>query len=206
MAPINIQSQDYRDLLDIIDCLPSQGLDRYVALPEIIVCGDQSSGKSSDGLCTRFATELILRRHPEASVVVSIKPYHTRSDSEKEKLLAFTATLDAENPDVGPVIEAANEAMGLVDGKVDGEDGSSSSSRHFSNDVLRIELSGPNQQYLTLVDLPGLFLSSNSKQSADEAPVVHQIVTEYMKRPRSIILAVVSNLQTKSSYEAFMNV
>lgn len=209
MAPINIQSQDYRDLLDIIDSLRSQGLDRYVALPEIIVCGDQSSGKSSvleaisglsfptkDSLCTRFPTELILRRHPEASVVVTIKPHHSRSDSEKEKLLAFTATLDAENPDVGPVIEAAKVAMGLVDGDVSSDGGSGGSSgnanRRFSSDVLRIELSGPKQQHLTLVDLPGLFLAGNSTQSVDEAPVVRQIVTDYMTRPRSIILAVVS--------------
>jgi len=69
------QSKDHRDLLDILDRLRSQGLSRFVDLPQIIVCGDQSSGKSSvleaisgmsfpakDNLCTRFATELILRR------------------------------------------------------------------------------------------------------------------------------------------------
>ncbi len=52
-------------------------------LPQIIVCGDQSSGKSSvleaisgisfptkDNLCTRFAIELILRRSPTISIKV----------------------------------------------------------------------------------------------------------------------------------------
>lgn len=197
MAPINIQSQDYRDLLDIIDSLRSQGLDRYVALPEIIVCGDQSSGKSSvleaisglsfptkDNRCTRFATELILRRHPVASIAVSIVPHHSRSASEKEKLHAFTAEVDVENPDVGPVID------GDVD--VDVDVGFGTSSRRFSNDVLRIELSGPKQQHLTLVDLPGLFQAGNAEQSADEAPIVRKLVLDYMTRPRSIILAVVS--------------
>ncbi|KAL1897943.1 hypothetical protein Sste5346_003795 [Sporothrix stenoceras] len=210
MAPFNIQSQDYRDLLDIIDSLRSQGLDRYVALPEIIVCGDQSSGKSSvleaisglsfptkDNLCTRFATELILRRHPAANISVSIVPHHSRTASEKAKLHAFTAIVDAENPDVGPVIEAAKLAMGLADSD-DGDDvykGSGSSvttSRRFSNDILRIELSGPKQQHLTLVDLPGLFEAGNAEQSADEAPIVRKLVLDYMTRPRSIILAVVS--------------
>lgn len=34
-------------LLDSIDTLRSQGISHYVSLPQIIVCGDQSSGKSS---------------------------------------------------------------------------------------------------------------------------------------------------------------
>ncbi|CAK7202892.1 hypothetical protein SEUCBS139899_005619 [Sporothrix eucalyptigena] len=198
MGLINIQSQDCRDLLDIIDNLRSQGLDRYVPLPEIIVCGDQSSGKSSvleaisglsfpskDCLCTRFATELVLRRDAAVSISVSIVPHHSRTDVEKQLLLAFHADLDAEEPDIGPVIEAAKTAMGLVDGDVVG-------GRQFSNDVLRIEMSGPKQQHLTLVDLPGLFHSGSATQSVNEAPVVRELVLEYMKRPRSIILAVVS--------------
>ncbi|CAK7273324.1 hypothetical protein SEPCBS119000_005595 [Sporothrix epigloea] len=198
MVTINIQSQEYRDLLDVIDRLRSQGLDRYVPLPEIIVCGDQSSGKSSvleaisglsfpskDSLCTRFATELILRRHHEASIAVSILPHHSRSDTEKESLQAFHADLDAANPDIGPVIEAAKVAMGLVDGELPG-------GHRFSNDVLRIEMSGPTQQHLTLVDLPGLFHSGGSGQSVDDAPVVRQLVMDYIKRRNSIILVVVS--------------
>src|SRR5437764_9960847 len=75
MASVALQSKDHRDLLDIIDKLRSKGISRYVDLPEIIVYGDQSAGKSSvleaisgmafptkDNLCTRFATELVLRR------------------------------------------------------------------------------------------------------------------------------------------------
>ncbi|KAI1159503.1 P-loop containing nucleoside triphosphate hydrolase protein [Nemania serpens] len=74
-----LQNEDHQNILDVIDTLRSQGIGRYVDLPQIIVCGDQSSGKSSileaisglsfptkDNLCTRFATELILRRSPES--------------------------------------------------------------------------------------------------------------------------------------------
>jgi hypothetical protein len=51
-----LQSKDHRDLLDIIDklpsqriidTLPSQRIGQFVDLPQIIVCGDQSSDKSS---------------------------------------------------------------------------------------------------------------------------------------------------------------
>lgn len=47
MGSVALQSKDHRDLLDIIDRLRTEGISRYVDLPEIIVCGEQSAGKSS---------------------------------------------------------------------------------------------------------------------------------------------------------------
>jgi GTP1/Obg family GTP-binding protein len=44
---VSLQSKDHEDLLNIIDLLRSQGISRYVDLPQLIVCGEQSSGKSS---------------------------------------------------------------------------------------------------------------------------------------------------------------
>jgi GTPase SAR1 family protein len=65
----SLQSENHKFLLDTIDRLRSQGVSHYVALPQIVVCGDQSCGKSSvlqaisglpfpikDTLCTRVAT------------------------------------------------------------------------------------------------------------------------------------------------------
>ncbi|EPE09308.1 interferon-induced gtp-binding protein mx [Ophiostoma piceae UAMH 11346] len=209
MTHVHIQSQESRDLLDIIDSLRSQGLGGYVNLPQIIVCGDQSSGKSSvleaisglsfptkDNLCTRFATELILRRDPVVKVDVSILPHHSRTEAEKAKLASFTAKLDPDNFDIGPVIENAKIAMGLDDGlpngTVNGLDVAIESGKRFSDDVLRIQLSGPTQPHLTLVDLPGLFQAGNSEQSTEEAPIVEKLVLDYMESSRSIILAAVS--------------
>lgn len=62
----------------------------------------------------------------------------------------------------------------------------------FSADVLRVEVSGPTQPHLTIVDLPGLFLAGNKDQSEADAKLVESLVLSYMKKPRSIILAVVS--------------
>ncbi|TGJ87368.1 hypothetical protein E0Z10_g1408 [Xylaria hypoxylon] len=187
-----LQSQDHRDLLDVIDTLRSRGIGRYVDLPQIIVCGDQSSGKSSvleaisglsfptkDNLCTRFATELILRRNPVVGVDIHIIPSHDRSEDEKKELEAFHYRQEA--LDIGHVVEAAKQAMGL-----------DSSNKVFSTDILRIEISGPTQPHLTMVDLPGLFLAGNKDQSEDDATVVETLVLSYMRKPRSIILAVVS--------------
>ncbi|PNY23457.1 Interferon-induced GTP-binding protein Mx [Tolypocladium capitatum] len=194
MATVSLQSKAHRHLLDIIDKLRSRGIGRYVDLPEIIVTGDQSAGKSSvleaisgmtfptkDNLCTQFATELILRRAPHVDVKVSITPDTDRSEQEKGQLKLFNPIVDPLDPRIGDVIEGAKGAMGLDGPKM-----------VFSNDILRVEISGPEQPHLTMVDLPGLFQAGNSTQSDEDAEVVTDMVLRYMKRPRSIILAVVS--------------
>jgi hypothetical protein len=38
----SIASTEHGELLDIIDQIRSQGISRYIDLPQIIVCGDQS--------------------------------------------------------------------------------------------------------------------------------------------------------------------
>jgi hypothetical protein len=62
-------------LLEKIDKLFACNVGEYINLPQLVVVGDQSSGKSSvlegltnlkfprdSGLCTRFATQIIFRR------------------------------------------------------------------------------------------------------------------------------------------------
>ena len=191
---VSLKSKEHRDLLDIVDRLRGQGISTYVDLPQIIVCGDQSSGKSSvleaisglafptkDNLCTRFATELLLRRATTEGIKVSIIPGGERSDGEKEKLRAYDPPVKELN--LGQVVEEVKDLLGLsgnVPRKV------------FSNDILHVELSGPTQPHLTLVDLPGLFKAGNRDQSDEDAALVRELVLSYMKKPRTIILAVVS--------------
>ncbi|RWQ94531.1 P-loop containing nucleoside triphosphate hydrolase protein [Paecilomyces variotii] len=194
MATVALQWKDHRELLDIIDNLRSHGISRYVDLPEIVVCSDQSSGKSTvleaisgmsfttkDNLCTRFATELILRRYPVPRIRVSIIPDHARSEGEKETLQKFSPSISPETLNLGEVVQEAQKVIGLT-----------TDNRSFSTDILRFEISGPTQPHLTVVDLPGLFESGNKEQSEEDAKTVKDLVWEYMERPRSIILAVVS--------------
>lgn len=157
------------------------------------MCGYQSSGKSSvleavsgvrfptkDNLCTRFATELILQRGPDIDANVSIVPGVDRLGAEKVKLLNFHYQ-NVKREQFEAIVGDAKETMGL-----------NGDSRTFSNDILRVEVSGPKQPHLTLVDLPGLFQAGNRVQSDDDATLVRSLVLSYMKTPRSIILAVVS--------------
>lgn len=194
MADTNIALGDHRDLLDIIDKLRSQGVSHYVDLPEIIVCGDQSAGKSSvleaisgmpfptkDGLCTRFATELVLRRSREVNTKVSITPGESRFGEDKERLESWQPKASIDKEGLGTVTDEAKRAM--ADPAGTGE---------FYEDILRIELTGPGQPHLTMVDLPGLFRRGNKEQSDADVGIVRGMVERYMARPRSIILTVVS--------------
>lgn len=193
MLAVELQSQDHRDLLDAIDKLRSQGVSRMVDLPQVIVCGDQKAGKSSvleaishvpfptkDTLCTRFATELILRRSNDVGIRATV----IRADgSTSEDDVLFSSDDVTAEFCISGIIEQARARMGLYDRIQDAT---------FSRDVLRIELSGPDQPHLTLVDLPGLFTAANKDQTDDDAAMVKQLVLHYMQQEGSIILAVVS--------------
>ncbi|KAK0890676.1 hypothetical protein LTR91_022708 [Friedmanniomyces endolithicus] len=185
--------KDQGELLDIIDGLRSQGLNSYISLPQLVVCGDQSAGKSSvlegisgvafptkGNLCTRFATEVVLRRDAESRVHITIFPDGDRTDEEKEELRSFKAPTSSLE-DLPGLLEMAKDRMGL------NRDG-----RAFSKDILRIELSGPDQPHLTLVDLPGLIHAESKQQSAQDVDLVASLVRGYIANPRSIVLAVVS--------------
>lgn len=68
-------------LLDKIDKLFSCDVGKHIDLPQLVVVGDQSSGKSSvlegltrlpfprdSGLCTRYVTHIIFRRAPQKTI------------------------------------------------------------------------------------------------------------------------------------------
>lgn len=150
-ALAKLQSKDERRLLDVVDKLRRAGLHGTIELPQLVVCGDQSSGKSSlleaiteipfprkANLCTRFATEIILRRESKTTVTVKMVPGRDRTDAEKRKLSAFTKALTdvRQLPDI---IDAATQEMGL--GKV-------GSTRAFTRDVLSITICGPDRPQL----------------------------------------------------------
>jgi GTPase SAR1 family protein len=176
------------------DELRASGISRYIDLPQLIICGDQSSGKSSvleaisgvrfpikDGLCTRFATELVLRRADTESgptvTVVAEGNFSATGHAEPKTIETSTTSLE----DLESIFERAERVMGI-----------NPSTKEFSTNTLRIEVSGPKQPHLTLVDLPGLFHTANKTQSVTDIVAVRTLVELYMKKPRSTILAVVS--------------
>ena len=190
---IQLQSKEHEEILNVIDRLRFEGVSRYISLPQLIVCGDQSSGKSSvleaisglgfptkENLCTRFATELILRRADEVGVTASIHPDEDCTIVEQERIRKFrSSTVDLAQ--FATIVKEAENHIGV------GGNG-----HMFSKDVLRVEVSGPSQTHLTLVDLPGLYHAEDESQSAEGVTFVESLVLKYLRDKRSVILAVIS--------------
>jgi hypothetical protein len=192
-----LQSNEQRQFLNIVDSLRQCGLGGIISLPQLVVCGDQSSGKSSvleaiteipfprrENLCTRLATEIVLRRAPIASIKTRIVPEKTRPKHEQTEPEQFRESISdfRELPDL---IYKAAKRIGIAET-------TNQTRKAFARDLLSIEISGPNRPQLTLVDLPGLIHSENKTQSSDDVQLVWDLVEGYISNPRTIILAIVS--------------
>lgn len=185
-------ANEQRGLLDLIDQLQFAQLDN-VKLPQIVVVGDQSAGKSSvleaisgtpfprdAGACTRFATEIRLRRSKESGLKVSIIPDKNRPYNEQNNLLRYGGNVTGDVSFEGMM----RDATGLIAPRdIPG--------RFAARDILVVEKSGPDMPLLTLVDLPGLVRVANRDQSEADIQTIEALSDRYMKNPRTIILAVI---------------
>jgi hypothetical protein len=61
----------------------------------------------------------------------------------------------------------------------------------FSEDVLKIEICGPHEDYLTIIDVPGIFRNhTEGITTKEDINLVNNLVRRYIKDKRTIILAV----------------
>ncbi|KAA1084018.1 hypothetical protein PGT21_014530 [Puccinia graminis f. sp. tritici] len=170
-----------RTLLDKVDEVRKLGLADKIPLPQIAVVGDQSSGKSTlleyisgvtfpkdSGMCTCFVTEVMMRPAEEFSARVLV-------NGEVDSRLKVPESKD----DVAAVIENAKALF------MDGE------KRVIYDDILTVELSGPELPMLTLVDLPGYVQTHTLGQSETIVQEIENLVEKYISEPRTIILAVI---------------
>ncbi|KEY75182.1 hypothetical protein S7711_01625 [Stachybotrys chartarum IBT 7711] len=184
--------------LNQIEKIRANGVGDLVALPQLIVCGDQSTGKSSvlegitgipfprqEGLSTRFSTEIILR-HSEietTTIVAKVRPHVSRSKKARQVLCAYREDI-RDISELPRVVQDVSKLIDLRDGTKD------SKGKAFSSDSLRIEVTGPIGLHLSIVDLPGLISVPGEEQSEEDIAVVAKTVKAYVKRSRTIILAV----------------
>lgn len=71
------------------------------------------------------------------------------------------------------------------------KDISSSDGRVFSEDILKIEICGPDEDYLTVIDVPGIFRDATEGfTTKKDIKLVRNMVKKYIKNNRTIILAV----------------
>ncbi|KAF8846498.1 hypothetical protein BDZ45DRAFT_623650 [Acephala macrosclerotiorum] len=189
--------------LDIIDRLRALGISNFVALPQLAVVGDQSSGKSSvlesiselpfprdSGLCTRFATQIIFRRASTSSVKVSIIPGPARSHQEAERLRSYVkdGLVTLGSHEFLEILKEVCQLMGIP-GPSQPLDASQST---FSEDLLSIELCGPDKQNLSIIDIPGIFRTTTEGVTTQaDMSLVRRIMDRHIRAERTIILAVI---------------
>ncbi|KAL7808711.1 P-loop containing nucleoside triphosphate hydrolase protein [Trichoderma gracile] len=186
----------------------------------IIVVGDQSSGKSSllegltglsfpiaSDLCTRFATQIVLHRTPgqEPAAKASIVPGPSSVDDEdqKKRLSEFDIQMDADElsgTKFAWVLDEAAKCMGLPGS--DDQDVQNLTKR-FSDDILRIEISGPEEHHLSVVDVPGLFHNPTKFQTREDLAIIRRLIEDYTTDKRTIILAVMDARNNLANQEVF---
>ncbi|UQC86680.1 vacuolar sorting protein VPS1 [Colletotrichum lupini] len=196
---LGLRSQRSTHRLNQIERLRANGIGDLVDLPQLVVCGDQSAGKSSvlegitgmpfprqEGLCTRFPTEIVLRHSNEPFMAkATIRPHSSRPPGIAQTLSNYVREMEEDLSDLPVAIEEVSKLMGIR-GFTDSPDDAA-----FASDALRIEISGPTGLQLSIVDLPGLISVSNEEQSQADVEAVHAMVRGYLKSTRTIILAVV---------------
>ncbi len=184
----HLTSQKYRDF---VDALRRNGVDRFVSLPQVIVVGDQSSGKSSvltalggvfefpssASLTTRCACQVTMTRSENSSASVcrsSLPPSSAEIINDRKEICAAIARVQQE------IVSGASIT---------------------SNEHIVIHLSGPDLPDVTLIDLPGIFRTLKEGQTAVDRDAVRSMVVSFMQQTRTLILAVVPANQDMQNCE-----
>ena len=140
----------------------------------------------NDNLCTRFATEIILRRGSKDSLTIKVIPDASRPAAMQESIRRFKESIT----DFEELPSLMNKAMGTMG--IESDLDSNPHSRAFAKDVLSIEIEGPARPQLTLVDLPGLIQTETKGVTKADVSLVAEITDHYISQPRTICLAVVA--------------
>ncbi|KAI1306106.1 hypothetical protein EDD11_004850 [Mortierella claussenii] len=176
-----LEYAEYQDIIDKINKIRSYGLNKMLTIPQIAILGDQSSGKSSVleaitklsfprniETCTRFATQVSLRRSDQVEMSA-----HIDDESEFNERYHTQGTAW----DIHTIVSEANGIL--------------CSSVEISEKVLEITISGPTLSPLTIIDLPGYINTTIDGQDKSIVETIRAINTRYIKDSRTIILAVV---------------
>ncbi|KAF2012834.1 P-loop containing nucleoside triphosphate hydrolase protein [Aaosphaeria arxii CBS 175.79] len=173
-------------------------------IPQLVVIGDQSSGKSSvlEGLvrfhfpvserrCTKFPVNLILKTSNEERGAARIRPVQgsERSPAEISKMQGFQKKLDLSSLSSRATLEKlmgeAEEALGIPNA-------SEETGRQFAEEMLVIEKHGPNLPILSFIDLPGLFQGTISKADEGSRDAVERMVEKQVALKNNVVLLVIS--------------
>lgn len=184
--------------LNQIDRVRATEVGDHISLPQLVVCGDQSAGKSSilkgiteipfprqDRVYTKFATEIILRHNSlVCQITATVIPHNSHSEQDKERF--HTYHRDLENFSNLPSVISNAASLIYIQGHNGVQDRPA-----FSANVLRIEIVEDTELHLTIIDLPGLIAVTSDKQTNEDIKIVTNLVNNYLESSHTIILSVI---------------
>ncbi|XP_054631363.1 dynamin-1-like protein isoform X3 [Dunckerocampus dactyliophorus] len=173
-----------------------------IHLPQIVVVGTQSSGKSSvlESLVGRDVLPRgtgIVTRRPLILQLVHIDPEDRRKSSEENgvdgeewgKFLHTKNKIYTNFQEIRQEIEAETERI-------------SGTNKGISDEPIHLKVFSPHVVNLTLVDLPGITKVPVGDQPKDIEVLIRELIVKYISNPNSIILAVTAANTDMATSEA----
>ncbi|KAJ7443601.1 P-loop containing nucleoside triphosphate hydrolase protein [Mycena galericulata] len=204
-------SKARRQLLDLINRLHNTGVQADIDLPQIVVIGSQSAGKSSliesiagitlpraAGTCTRCPTECRLRYSDGPWKCIVQLRFITDKYGQplaQPRTEAFGDPIVVKSQVEDRIRRAQRRAI-LHPSKLsrnflnDNEDDSPELS--FSTNYISLEISGPELADLSFVDLPGLIASVSRGGNDRDIEMVENLVSAYISKPSTIVLLTIA--------------
>ncbi|ODM90444.1 Dynamin-related protein 3B [Orchesella cincta] len=195
----------YNKLCDLLTSLKKDGHKMEINPPQLVVCGAQSSGKTSlletvagrnflpkgTGIQTRCPIEIQLRESTNGRTWVQFLDHpdqiFTDMEEVKEKILKHNQKI---------MEEVVHEI---------GADGTMNEKKRVVSEIpITLKLFSPDVPNLTLVDLPGFVPCPKDSEPKDLKTQIEIVVMKYISRPNSIILPIVpasQELETNSTTE-----
>uniref|UniRef100_A0A4W6FAD1 Dynamin-1-like protein n=1 Tax=Lates calcarifer TaxID=8187 RepID=A0A4W6FAD1_LATCA len=170
-----------------------------IQLPQIVVVGTQSSGKSSvlESLVGRDilprGTGIVTRR-PLILQLVHIDQEDRRKTSEENGNITLTSAssislIYTDFEEIRHEIEAETERI-------------SGNNKGISDEPIHLKIFSPHVVNLTLVDLPGITKVPVGDQPKDIEIQIRELIVKYISNPNSIILAVTAANTDMATSEA----
>ncbi|KAK7754496.1 hypothetical protein SLS62_003516 [Diatrype stigma] len=192
-SPVS-QNPDLKACNDTLGNLQQMGIQHVATLPELVLVGDQSAGKSSQDYefqpRGRIKVTDVTDRNPFPPWVKKTnrdsKIFKTIYDPVEIEDVLRWAQIAILNPTRNHELYVPNE--GNIAKETELTEAATETDAQFSPNIVALEMKGPDLPDLSFYDLPGVFLSPDREENDYLVKVVKNLTRSYIRRPEAIIM------------------